>query len=92
VARVLAERDGIREGLVCVFTRVEQAQNFKLKFGKDRPHLVAAQPECLCLCFNPLFQDLRRGMRHRWSAEQARNKMRWGVPRFDFPPRPGHTA
>lgn len=57
-ARFLAEQNGIREGLVCVFTRVEQAQSFKLKFGKDRPHLVSDQPKCLCLYFyfmNPIF-------------------------------------
>jgi len=50
-ARKLAERDGIREGLVCVFTRVEQAQSFKLKFGKGRPHLMSDQPKCLCIYF-----------------------------------------
>ena len=57
-ARALAERDGIAEGLVCVFTRVEQAQSFKLKFGKGRPHLVSNQPKCLCLYFyfiDPVF-------------------------------------
>lgn len=51
MARDLAGRDGIKEGLICVFTRVEQAQSFKLKFGKGRPHLVSDQPKCLCVYF-----------------------------------------
>ena len=152
-ARVLARNDGIHEGLICVFSRVEQAQSFKLRYGKGRPYLVSDQPKCLCLYFylmdptlglihvrvqswfpftvqvylnghewlarrmttqaiafvqmenafvavedwakanrlaasfaglnwpvllerlarkvNPLFNDLLRGMRHRWSVEQA---------------------
>ena len=61
-ARALAERDGIREGLVCVFTRVEQAQSFKLKFGKDRPHLRSDQPKCLCIYF--YFMDSVFGLIH----------------------------
>jgi len=61
-ARALAERDGIQAGLVCVFTRVEQAQSFKLKFGKGRPHLVGAQPKCLCLYF--YLMDARFGLIH----------------------------
>jgi hypothetical protein len=58
----MAERDGIQEGLVCVFTRVEQAQSFKLKFGKGRPHLVSDQPKCLCLYF--YFMDRVLGLIH----------------------------
>lgn len=57
-ARFIAEQRGIREGLACIFTRVEQAQSFKLKFGKDRPYLASDQPKCLCLYFyfmNPVF-------------------------------------
>ena len=61
-ARSMAERDGIREGLVCVFTRVEQAQSFKLQFGKNRPHLVSDQPKCLCLYF--YFMDPVFGLIH----------------------------
>ena len=50
-ARAMAERDGITEGLVCVYTRVEQAQSFKLQVGKGRPRLRCAQPRCLCIYF-----------------------------------------
>jgi hypothetical protein len=50
-ARRLAQADQITEGLICVFTRVEQAQSFKLKFGKGRPCLVSNQPKCLCVYF-----------------------------------------
>lgn len=61
-ARALAQQDGITEGLVCVFTRVEQAQSFKLRFGKGRPYLVSDQPKCLCLYF--YFMDPAFGLIH----------------------------
>lgn len=61
-ARALAEADHITQGLICVFTRVEQAQSFKLKFGKDRPRLVCDRPKCLCVYF--YFMDPKFGLIH----------------------------
>jgi len=56
-AREIAKRDGITEGLVCVFSIVEQAQSFKLCYGKDKPKLAAAWPRCLCLYFYYIDRD-----------------------------------
>jgi hypothetical protein len=50
-ARRMAERDNVTEGLVCIFSRVEQCQSFKLVYGKDKPRLVSAKPRCLCLYY-----------------------------------------
>ena len=61
-ARELAARDGITEGLICVFTRVEQAQSFRLKYGEGRPCLVSSQPKCLCVYF--YFMDPTFGLIH----------------------------
>ena len=61
-ARALAARDGITEGLICVFTRVEQAQSFKLRYGEGRPYLVSSQPKCLCVYF--YFMDPTFGLIH----------------------------
>jgi hypothetical protein len=50
-AREIAGRDGIKDGLICVFSAVEACQSFKLAYGKDRPRLVKARRKCLCLYF-----------------------------------------
>lgn len=50
-AREIASQDGITQGLICVFSIVEACQSFKLRYGKDRPHLVSTKPRCLCLYF-----------------------------------------
>lgn len=50
-AREIASRDGITDGLICVFSAVEACQSFKLAYGKDRPHLVNTPRKCLCLYF-----------------------------------------
>ncbi len=50
-ARRIAERDKITEGLVCIFTRVEQCQSFKLIYGRKKPRIVRANPRCLCLYY-----------------------------------------
>jgi hypothetical protein len=57
-AREIAERDGITRGLVCVFSIVEQAQSFKLRYGSQRPRLVKDFPRCLCLYFYYMDRDL----------------------------------
>jgi hypothetical protein len=51
MARAMAERDSITQGLVCIFSRVEQCQSFKLVYGKKRPRIVRANPRCLCLYY-----------------------------------------
>jgi len=61
-AHRLAQRDGLTEGLVCVFAILEQAQSFQLRYGTDRPHLVSTQPRCLCLYF--YYLDCDFGLMH----------------------------
>ncbi len=50
-ARRLAKRDGITQGLVCVFRALEGCQSFKLIPGEGRPRLKNAQRKCLCYYF-----------------------------------------
>jgi hypothetical protein len=56
-ARRLAQRDGLTEGLICVFAILEQAQSFQLRYGEGKPRLVSTQPRCLCLYFYYLDRD-----------------------------------
>jgi len=61
-AHEIAQRDGITQGLVCVFSIVEACQSFKLKYGEGRPRLVASTPRCLCLYF--YYVDREFGFMH----------------------------
>jgi hypothetical protein len=40
-ARELAERDGITEGLLCVFSKLEPCRTFSFKYGKDAARAVS---------------------------------------------------
>lgn len=61
-ARDIAQHDGIPQGLVCVFSIVEPAQSFKLKYGQGKPRLIATSPRCLCLYF--YYIDREFGLMH----------------------------
>ena len=50
-ARDIAKREGITEGLVCIFSAVEACQSFKVVPGKGRPRLKNAPRRCLCLYY-----------------------------------------
>ena len=50
-ARKLAQKDGITEGLVCIFTTQEACSSFKIAYGIGRPRLVRSRPRCLVLYF-----------------------------------------
>lgn len=50
-ARALAARDGITEGLVCVFSTVEPCRTFRLAYGHGRPTVQPAWRKCLFLYF-----------------------------------------
>ncbi len=56
-ARRIAERDGLSEGLSCVFAILEQAQSFQLRYGEGKPQLIATQPRCFCFYFYYLDRD-----------------------------------
>jgi hypothetical protein len=61
-ARSFAESHGIREGLVCILTRIEQCQSFRLAYGKGKPRLLKSWPRCLCLYY--YFLDRAFGLMH----------------------------
>lgn len=51
IARQIAERDNITDGLICVLSAVESCQSFRLAYGENRPRLINARRKCLCLYF-----------------------------------------
>ena len=61
-ARAIAQRDGVTQGLVCVFSIVEGCHSFKLQYGKGKPRLAARPLRCLCLYF--YFLDREFGLMH----------------------------
>jgi hypothetical protein len=61
-ARQLAHQDGIREGLVCIFTTQEACPSFKIAYGIGRPKLVKSRPRCLVLYF--YYLDPEFGLLH----------------------------
>jgi hypothetical protein len=65
-ARKLAQRDGIRHGLVCVFSILEPCRGFSFLFKKplpdQRPFVKPARRKCLHLYF--YFMDRRLGLIH----------------------------
>lgn len=61
-ARQIAQKDGITEGLICVFRAQETCPSFKVAYGEGRPDLVNAPRRCLCLYF--YFLDREFGLMH----------------------------
>jgi hypothetical protein len=61
-ARKLAEKDGVTEGLICVFTIQEACPSFKIAYGVGRPKLVKSRPRCLVLYF--YYLDPEFGLLH----------------------------
>jgi hypothetical protein len=62
LAHEIAEKDGIREGLVCVFSTIEACQSFRIAFGKGRPRIERADRKCLCIYY--YFIDRELGFIH----------------------------
>jgi hypothetical protein len=61
-ARAIAARDGITEGLVCVFGTIEPCRSFRLAYGHGRPTIRPAWRKCLFLYF--YFLDREFGFCH----------------------------
>ena len=51
LAREIAKRDGITEGLVCIFATTEGCLSFRLQGASNGPRLANAKRKCLCLYF-----------------------------------------
>ena len=61
-AREIARRDKVKKGLVCVFSTLEMAASFALRYGKNKPRLERAWRKCLHLyCY---FIDPELGLIH----------------------------
>ncbi len=50
MAREIAARDGVENGLVCVFSSLEACNSFKVVYGDGQPEIRNAMRKCLCLC------------------------------------------
>ena len=61
-ARQLAARDGVTEGLVCVFSTQECCSSFQVAYGEGRPRLRKSYPRCLVLYF--YYLDPEFGLLH----------------------------
>jgi hypothetical protein len=62
LARQLAERDGIQEGLVCVFAVVEPCRTFSLRWREGSAFIQSARRKCLSLY--DYFMDRDFGLIH----------------------------
>jgi hypothetical protein len=49
--RQIIRKEGLTEGLVCVFGVQESCSSFRIAYGKGRPHLRRTYPRCLVLYF-----------------------------------------
>jgi hypothetical protein len=61
-AKEMAKRDGISEGLVCIFSIVQPCRSFSFRFEKGRPFVQSARRKCLSLYF--YFIDREFGLIH----------------------------
>jgi hypothetical protein len=63
-AREIQEREGIREGLVCVLSCVEPCQTYALRKDRQRKHLLLVPAERKCLYLYFYFVDREFGLIH----------------------------
>ena len=57
-ARQLAERDGITEGLVCVYGAMETCRTFRVHYSDDGPKIRSDQRVGLAIDFYAIDRDL----------------------------------
>jgi len=57
-ARKIAERDGVDEGLACVFSALEPCRTFSLRFTAGQPYMQTAKRKCLHLYYYVMDRDL----------------------------------
>ena len=61
-AKEMAQKDGIADGLVCIFSIVQPCRSFAFRFEKGRPFVQSAKRKCLHLYF--YFIDPEFGLIH----------------------------
>jgi hypothetical protein len=64
LALQIMERDGIKQGLICVFACVEPCQSFDLKKDRVSKHLQLVSKERKCLHLYYYYQDREFGLMH----------------------------
>jgi hypothetical protein len=57
LARQIAQRDGVTEGLVCVFSTLETCRTFRVAYGQGRPRLKADYRRCQVIYYYFLDPD-----------------------------------
>jgi hypothetical protein len=57
-ARRIAVRDGLTNGLVCVFSELESCPSFKIAYAQGRPRIQAASRKCVCVYYYFLHPQL----------------------------------
>jgi hypothetical protein len=62
LARQIAARDGITEGLVCVFSCLETCRTFRLRYGQGRQELTSDLRRCTVVYY--FFLDAEFGLIH----------------------------
>ena len=63
-ARLIAERDQVTEGLICVFAVLERCQSFVVQGDQASGKLVVRRKPCKCLHFYLYFLDAEFGFMH----------------------------
>lgn len=58
LAREIATRDGIKEGLICVLRTLELSRTFKMVRSKGRPALASTKRKCLCIYYYLIHREL----------------------------------
>jgi len=64
LARAIAERDGISEGLVCVFSTLETCMSFEVRGNRQTHKLEAVRRQRKCLHHYLYYQDAEFGLMH----------------------------
>ena len=62
LARTIAARDEIKDGLICVFSVLEPCRTFSFRFEKGKPFVASARRKCLFLYL--YFMDREFGLIH----------------------------
>ena len=65
-ARQLAERDGIEQGLVCVFSNLEPCRAFAFNYGKGDAYVQSGTRKCLHLYY--CFMERQFGLARKLTA------------------------
>ena len=63
LAKEIAARDQIQDGLICVFSVLEPCRTFSFRFEKGKPFVASARRKCLFLDLQMVWQIFKRPCR-----------------------------